>query len=351
MPNLSDSSSDEVFGIGAVSRLTGISPHVLRIWERRYEVVEPDRSESRHREYSRDDVRRLSLVKALVDHGHSIRHVARLSTDQLEKQLNDIAPSDHVTPARRESERSDTKPEGSEGLQEARIAFVGTLLRDEIRKAVDLGPGMNLIGDFSSFDALRETLKPESTDLVVAECPTLFEEQIREIQELVTTLKARRAIIVYRFARNSVIEPLDKDLRMVTAMRAPVNAAELRLACTADLRLPPVPSDAEANRAAEEISAKLDDAEDGIPPRLFSDESLARIARHSSVVQCECPQHLANILSSLSAFESYSAECENRNEEDAKLHAYLHRATAECRSEMESALRHLIQVEGISIDS
>ena len=86
-----------------------------------------------------------------------------------------------------------------------------------------------------------------------------------------------------------------------------------------------------------------------MPPRHFSDRDLARIARISSVVKCECPQHLASLLSSLSAFESYSAACENQNEADAKLHAYLHRTTADCRAEMEAALLHLLDVEGISL--
>ena len=34
------------FRIGAVCRMTGISQHVLRVWEKRYGVVEPLRSET-----------------------------------------------------------------------------------------------------------------------------------------------------------------------------------------------------------------------------------------------------------------------------------------------------------------
>ena len=56
------------------------------------------------------------------------------------------------------------------------------------------------------------------------------------------------------------------------------------------------------------------------------------------------------LLQSLSAFETYSQECEDRNPEDALLHAFLHRTTAHVRRIMEEALRHLVRVEGIRVD-
>jgi hypothetical protein len=74
-----------------------------------------------------------------------------------------------------------------------------------------------------------------------------------------------------------------------------------------------------------------------------------RVARISSVVKCECPQHLANLLSSLVAFERYSEQCEDRSPEDAALHAFLHRTTAECRAGMEAALAEVLTQEGIEL--
>ncbi len=337
-------SADELYGISAVSRLTGISPHVLRIWERRYQVVEPDRSDSRRREYSREDVRRLTLVKALVDHGQSIRHVAGLTTGQLEDQVGELSGL--------AADGGEPDPGGARPLTRARIAFVGSMGRDALREAVDVQEGLQIVGEFARIPDLTAALKPGAADLLIIESPTLFEDQVEEIQQLVESLQARRAIVIYRFARDRVIEPLDKDLRMITAMRAPVNAAELRLACVADLRVPTRADDAEAARAlaaAAAIEQAGDLNDDGLPARQFSDAQLARIARQSSVVKCECPQHIAALLSTLAAFETYSAECENRNDEDAQLHAYLHRATAGCRSEMETALRHVMEAEGIEV--
>ena len=49
----------------------------------------------------------------------------------------------------------------------------------------------------------------------------------------------------------------------------------------------------------------------------------------------------------LSAFEKYSAECSNRNLEDAQLHAYLKDMAGAARSLFESALQRVAQAEGI----
>ena len=87
-----------------------------------------------------------------------------------------------------------------------------------------------------------------------------------------------------------------------------------------------------------------------IPERLYDANQLVKLTQVASAVECECPQHMAGLLQSLSAFETYSQECEDRNPEDALLHAFLHRTTAHVRPIMEEALRHLVRVEGIRVE-
>ncbi|MEO0578615.1 MAG: MerR family transcriptional regulator, partial [Pseudomonadota bacterium] len=72
MDGQSQVTTDDAYSIGAVARLTGISTHALRIWERRYGTVVARRTETGRRIYSRRDVEKLSLLKLLVDHGFSI---------------------------------------------------------------------------------------------------------------------------------------------------------------------------------------------------------------------------------------------------------------------------------------
>jgi len=74
------------------------------------------------------------------------------------------------------------------------------------------------------------------------------------------------------------------------------------------------------------------------------------LARISSTIDCECPHHLARLLSSFTQFEEYSAQCENRRASDAEIHAYLHDRTVEARSIIEEALIVLMEFEGIVLN-
>ncbi len=74
------------YPLGTVARLTGLSPDLLRAWERRYGVVEPLRTPGGTRRYRASDLERLRLVKAVVDAGHRISDVARLDMEDLERR-------------------------------------------------------------------------------------------------------------------------------------------------------------------------------------------------------------------------------------------------------------------------
>jgi MerR family transcriptional regulator, light-induced transcriptional regulator len=79
--------------IGAVVRLTGISAHALRAWERRYGLLSPERTQAGDRLYSEADVRRLRLIKRLTEYGHAVGSIALLDQRKLE-QL--VAEHTHV---------------------------------------------------------------------------------------------------------------------------------------------------------------------------------------------------------------------------------------------------------------
>ena len=81
-----------LYPIRAVSKLTAIPVDTLRAWERRYQVVVPDRS-TRGRLYSDLDVQRLLQLKACLERGHAIGQVASLSNTELQRLLADAIPS------------------------------------------------------------------------------------------------------------------------------------------------------------------------------------------------------------------------------------------------------------------
>jgi len=84
---------DEVpMTIRAAAQRTGLSAHVIRVWERRYGAIVPARTASRRRLYSAGEVERLLLLSRLTQEGRSIGTIARLSTEVL-RGLAGAAPS------------------------------------------------------------------------------------------------------------------------------------------------------------------------------------------------------------------------------------------------------------------
>ena len=75
--------------IKVVARRTGLSAHVIRIWEKRYAAVEPERTGTNRRLYSDEQIERLSLLRDITQAGHSIGHVAKLPTEKLRQLANE----------------------------------------------------------------------------------------------------------------------------------------------------------------------------------------------------------------------------------------------------------------------
>ncbi len=69
--------------IQVVSRRTGLTPDVIRVWERRYGAVSPERSTTNRRLYTDSDVERLLLLRRATLGGRRIGDVAGLSTPRL----------------------------------------------------------------------------------------------------------------------------------------------------------------------------------------------------------------------------------------------------------------------------
>jgi len=90
MPDAADPAVPR-YPIRVVATRTGLSPHVLRAWERRYRVVVPSRSEGGQRLYSDLDIERLRKLRRLVEAGHAISRLAGLTLEQLD-QMNGAEP-------------------------------------------------------------------------------------------------------------------------------------------------------------------------------------------------------------------------------------------------------------------
>ncbi len=65
----------ELYPIGTIAGLTGVKPITLRAWERRYGLIEPVRTSSGRRMYTRDDIDLINRVVAMLDRGMRIGQV------------------------------------------------------------------------------------------------------------------------------------------------------------------------------------------------------------------------------------------------------------------------------------
>ncbi len=104
--------------IGELARRAGIPPATLRAWERRYGIVEPQRTDSGYRLYSDDDERRLKRMIDLITQG--------------------AAPAEAAAKVSAEAEAADPGPRaGGNGAAAGRAAGLAAKeLRDEIYAAL-----------------------------------------------------------------------------------------------------------------------------------------------------------------------------------------------------------------------
>lgn len=86
--------------IAVVADRTGLSQDVLRVWERRYGAVTPERGAGGQRVYTDADIERLGLLAAATRGGRSISQVARLTTDEVAALVGeDLAAREKLAPA------------------------------------------------------------------------------------------------------------------------------------------------------------------------------------------------------------------------------------------------------------
>lgn len=77
-------------GIKAATSLTGLSGHVIRVWEKRYNAVTPQRTETNRRLYSDEDILRLQNLSQLLSKGYAIGQIAQLTDVELKALWDSI---------------------------------------------------------------------------------------------------------------------------------------------------------------------------------------------------------------------------------------------------------------------
>lgn len=79
-----------VFSIKDLENLSGIKAHTIRIWEKRYNILEPMRSETNIRFYDIKNLQKLLSIVLLHNYGYKISKISTLPSDEFNKLANDI---------------------------------------------------------------------------------------------------------------------------------------------------------------------------------------------------------------------------------------------------------------------
>jgi len=315
---------------GVAARLAGVPVDTLRVWERRYSVVGPSLSSGRQRLYSPADVRRLTLIKQLVDMGHPIGTIASLE--------------DEVLTSMRTSGLSVLTAQAGRPLPEKkdhyRVALVGPLLIARRLQDSLSEDSLKIVGTCPEPARAAAALQGLGVDLVIIELSTLGEAEVDLVASIKSACGAAMAAVLYRYAPSAIIRRLRTAGHAVA--RATSDALEIEAICLSLLR-PPVQND---NRTSNTLPP-LDISRS--PEPRFNDRDLAYLSGISSKVACECPRHLVDLVMNLASFERYSAQCASRNSQDIALHLSLQNAAGLARGIMEQALDKLIAAEGLSL--
>ena len=315
--------------IGAVSSLSGVPTPTLRIWEARYQCFSPLKTASRHRLYSDDDVLKATLMKRLTEQGHSVSRIAQSSLQELNQLLQQ-----HQGLGTKASEANRSAPF-------ATVAIVGLPLasRVESKKFTEqLGPTQLRITDiFGTPEEMLQAQLQEQPELLLIQCHSLHAGVQVEIRRLADKSQASHVIVLYSFGQAPVIESL-KHWGMIVR-REPLPETELSELLLATLRvdLPTIANQGSLHAA--------------IPPRKYDDMALLRVTGISTQVLCECPQHVAELITQLARFEQYSLDCLNKSTEDARIHAQLSAISGTARAMFEDALEMVAQHEGIDLQA
>lgn len=175
-----------LYNIGAVTRMTGIPIPTLRVWERRYDFPEPDRTSGGHRIYSEYEVARLKWVKAHIDGGMQTRQAIE-ALKHMEEEGEFPPESKRMVP-RRMPPRS---PDGSLATFQKQLGEA-LLAQDRVRADQVLGEIMAL---YPLEDLILHVIQPTMVDVGEA----WFEGRITVAAEHMATNYLRHRLVMWMF--------------------------------------------------------------------------------------------------------------------------------------------------------
>jgi DNA-binding transcriptional MerR regulator len=300
--------------IGAVAKATGINASTLRIWEHRYGVPKPHRTDGGARRYAPTEVQRLKLIKALVDIGHKPSNLSSMSLDELAEHLNFLNP--HLPHQRKSAEQIRLLTVGdTTGLK--------SLLRDEslsdLEIVTHLSDPVEIVHWLGKFDVLLFNYSALQS--------TQAQQLIHLTQRLSSSMGT---MVIYNYSNSTTIQTL--ETAGIPCLKTPLNSTDVRELL--DIFYEKARLNINTPRKTE---------------KKFSSEDLETISALDYSLYCECPRHLAGLLMSLNGFVSYSEQCLDVSPKDAAIHRFLRTMAADAIASIESGLELVLTAEDITL--
>jgi MerR family transcriptional regulator, light-induced transcriptional regulator len=79
------------YSINDLEKITGIKAHTIRIWEKRYNVVNPERTDTNIRFYNDEDLKKLLNISSLNKHGIKISEIVKMTSRELCDKIMEIS--------------------------------------------------------------------------------------------------------------------------------------------------------------------------------------------------------------------------------------------------------------------
>ena len=304
---------------GTAARMARMPVSTLRVWEQRYGVISPAKSESGQRLYSGEDVRRLTLLRSLVSRGHAIGAIAHVDSAELEQLL--------------ETSRTTEEP-GPFGSHAAiSLVVCGPLLAERVRRRKNTlaSLGIEPVAELPAIDGQASLELPAGTDVLIVEAASLQPETAQAILAAARSTGTRAIGVIYSFG----------TVRATDMLRA------------AGVRLYREPNaHGELDQVLHELTqlVRVDAVYGKLEPlrrnaRRFTDRQLEIFANASQTIACECPRHLVDLIRQLDAFERFSDGCAVRSTLDEQLHRHLGDVANRARLMLEDAMEFAIRAE------
>lgn len=81
--------------------------------------------------------------------------------------------------------------------------------------------------------------------------------------------------------------------------------------------------------------------------QLITDYAKKEILEKASVLACECPRHLVDILEKVREFQQYELKCQNSSEKDREVHEWLYQAAINIDQMLSATIIQLARLEGM----